>query len=210
MKGFFPLILSLILFFGIQKFYIKRRGLKEISPNWHWVGLLSLVFGILSYTITIIRFADQWKLQWASWGLLLWVCPLTAVAGGMVLLLFPRNRFVVSAVVAWISNGPLLPALSENNLSLQQFHHLVSAAGLLVILYYIREIWDIKGALFGLASCYAFTIITVNLSGGAVNLLKPWQEGVPSLWAGVIFAVLAIAVFLWYKLSLKPTELSKN
>jgi|SRR3989344_27804 len=209
MKGFFPLILSLILFFGIQKFYIKRRGLKEISPNWHWVGLLSLVFGILSYTITIIRFADQWKLQWASWGLLLWVCPLTAVAGGMVLLLFPRNRFVVSAVVAWISNGPLLPALSENNLSLQQFHHLVSAAVLLVILYHIREIWDMKGILFGLASYYAFVIITVYLSGNTVNLLRPWREsGLPPLWLGVIFVILAVAIFLWHKPDFKRANIS--
>ena len=209
MKGFFPLILSLILFFGIQKFYIKRRGLKEISPNWHWVGLLSLVFGILSYTITIIRFADQWKLQWASWGLLLWVCPLTAVAGGMVLLLFPRNRFVVSAVVAWISNGPLLPALSENNLSLQQFHHLVSAAVLLVILYHIREIWDMKGILFGLASYYAFVIITVYLSGNTVNLLRPWREsGLPPLWLGVIFVILAVAIFLLHKPDFKRANIS--
>ena len=77
MKGLFPLMLSLILFWGVQKFYIKNRGLKEISPNWHWVGLLPLVFGILNYVITIMRFADPWKLQWTSWGLLLWVCPLT-------------------------------------------------------------------------------------------------------------------------------------
>jgi len=197
MKGFAPLVISLILFFGIQKFYIKNRERKEISPNWHWVGLLSLVFGILSYVITISHLADPWKLQWASLGLLLWACPLTAVVGGMVLLLFPRNRFVLSALVAWISNGPLLPALSENNLSLQQFHHLVSAAVLLVILYHIREIWNPKGILFGLASFYAFVIITVNLSGGAVNLLQPFKEsGLPPMWLGIIFAVLSATIFL--------------
>ena len=193
-------MLSLILFWGVQKFYIKNRGLKEISPNWHWVGLLPLVFGILNYVITITRFADPWKLQWTSWGLLLWVCPLTAVVGGIVLLFFPRNRFVLSALVAWISNGPLLPALSENNLSLQQFHHLVSAAVLLVILYHLREIWSPKGILFGLASYYAFVIITVNLSEGMVNLLQPFKEsGLPPMWLGIIFTVLSVITLLWYK-----------
>ena len=58
MKGLFPLAMSLVLFFGVQKFYIKKRGLKEISPRWHWVGLLPLVFGMLSYIITITHFAD--------------------------------------------------------------------------------------------------------------------------------------------------------
>ena len=208
MKGLAPLVISLILFFGVQKFYIKNRGLKEISPNWHWVGLLPLVFGILSYVITITRFADPWKLQWTSWGLLLWVCPLTAVAGGAVLLLFPRNRFVLSALVAWISNGPLLPALSENNFSLQQFHHLVSAAVLLVILYHLREIWSPKGILFGLVSYYAFVIITVNLSGGVVNLLQPFKEsGLPPMWLGIIFAVLSVITFLWHKPGFKRVSM---
>lgn len=200
MKGLFPLVISLILFFGVQKFYIKRRAIKEISPNWHWVGLLSLVFGMLSYVITITHFADPWKLQWASWGLLLWVCPLTAVAGGATLLLFPRNRFVLSALVAWISNGPLLSALSENNLSLQQFHHLVSAAVLLVVLYHLREIWSPKGILFGLVSYYAFVIITVNLSGSVVNLLQPFKEsGLPPMWLGIIFVLFAAVILIWHK-----------
>jgi len=130
MKGLAPLVISLILFFGVQKFYIKNRGLKEISPNWHWVGLLPLAFGILSYVITITHFADPWKLQWTSWGLLLWVCPLTAVAGGAVLLLFPRNRFVLSALVAWISNsfiGNFIP--SQRNMEPQG--HLIWSGQLL-------------------------------------------------------------------------------
>ncbi|MFH1353839.1 MAG: hypothetical protein ABIH36_00990 [bacterium] len=208
MKGLFPLVISLILFFGVQKFYIKKRGLKEIDPCWHWVGLLPLMFGVLSYIITITHFADPSKFQWISWGLLLWVCPLTAVAGGAVLLLFPRNRFATSAVIAWIFNGPLLPALSENNFSLQQFHHLVSAAVLLVILYHLREIWSSKGILFGLTSYYAFVIITVNLSEGMVNLLAPFREsGLPPMWLGIIFALLATAIFIWHKLNFKRKEL---
>lgn len=185
--------------------------MREISPGWHWIGLLPLAFGILSYIITITHFVDPWKLQWTSWGLLLWVCPLTAVVGGIVLLLFPRNRFVISAVVAWISNGPLLPALSENNLSLQQFHHLVSAVVLLVILYHLREIWSLKGILFGLASFYAFVIVTVNLSGGEVNLLAPFKEsGLPPMWLGIIFAILSVVIFLWHKLSSKRVELNQK
>lgn len=200
MRGFIPMILSVILFWGIQRLYIKKRGVKELSSRWYLIGLLPLAFGILSYLITIAHLADPWKFQWTSLGLLLWVCPFTAVVGGTVLLLFPRNRFILSALVAWIVNGPLLPVLTENNLSLQQFHHLVSAGVLLVILYLVKEIWNIKGALFGLASCYAFTIITVNLSGGAVNLLKPWQESVPPpLWLGITFAIFAVAIFLWHK-----------
>jgi hypothetical protein len=207
MKGLFPLVLSLILFWGAQKFYIKNRGIKEISPGWHWVGLLPLTFGLLSYIITITRFADPWKLQWTSWGFLLWVCPMTAVIAGMILLALPRNRFAISAVAVWIFNGPLLPALFENNLQLQQFHHFVSAAVLLLILYHLREIWNIKGALFGLASFYGFAIITVNLSGGIVNLFKPWQESVPPpLWAGVIFVILAVVIFLWYKPGFKHAK----
>jgi hypothetical protein len=208
MKGLIspPLVISLVLFLVVQKFYIKRRGIKEVSSSWHLIGLLPLAFGILSYFITIAHLADPWKFQWTSLGLLLWVCPFTAVVGGTVLLLFPRNRFILSALVAWILNGPLMPALTENNLSLQQFHHLVSAVVLLVILYHIREIWNIKGALFGLVSCYAFTIITVNLSEGVVNLLRPWQEGVPSLWTGVIFAVLAVVIFLWHKPGFRRAE----
>ncbi|MFH1036620.1 MAG: hypothetical protein V1756_00935 [Patescibacteria group bacterium] len=207
MKGLFPLVLSLILFWGAQKFYIKNRGLKEISPNWHWVGLLPLMFGLLSYIIAITHFVNPWKFQWASWGLLLWVCPLTAVLTGIVFLSSSRNRFVISAIAAWIFNGPLLPALSENNLSLQQFHHLVSAAVLLVILYHLREIWSPKGILFGLAGFYAFVIITVNLSEGVVNLLQPFKEsGPPPMWLGIIFAILSIATFLWYKPGFKRAK----
>ena len=119
MKGLIPMALSVILFLGIQKFYIKKRGAKELSSRWYLIGLLPLAFGILSYFITIAHLADPWKLQWTSLGLLLWACPFTAVVGGTVLLLFPRNRFILSALVAWIFNGPFLPALTENNLSLQ-------------------------------------------------------------------------------------------
>jgi hypothetical protein len=193
-----PLVISLILFFGVQKFCIKRWGTKEVSSGWYWVGLLPLAFGILSYIIVIKRSVPLWGL--------LWVCPMTAIIAGVVLLTLPRNRFAVSALVAWIFNGPLPPALTENNLQLHQFHHVVSAAVLLVILYHLREIWNIKGALFGLASFYGFAIITVNLSGGIVNLLKPWQGSVPPLWAGVIFAVLAVVIFLWYKPGFRRAE----
>lgn len=196
MKGLFPLVLSLILFWGVQKFYIKNRGIKEVSLGWHWVGLLPLAFGLLSYIITIAHFAEPWKLQWTSWGLLLWVCPFTAVMTGAVLLLLPRNRFAISTVAAWIFNGPLLPALSENNFQLQQFHHLVSVAVLLMILYHLREIWSPGGILFGLASFYAFVIITVNLSENMVNFLQPFKEsGPPPMWLGTIFAILSVVIF---------------
>lgn len=179
-----------------------------MKTKWYLVGVLPLVFGILSYIITISRFADPWKLQWTSWGLLLWACPLTAVVGGMVLLLFSHNRFAMSALIAWILNGPLLPALfdSREMLQLQQFHHFVSAAVLLVILYHWKEIWSTKGILFGVVSYYAFVIITVNLSGGVVNLLEPFKKIEPPMWQGVISAILSVLIFLWHKLSFKRAE----
>jgi len=173
----------------------------DLRKNWHLVGLLPLAFGILSYIITISSFSDPWELRWTSWGLLLWVCPLTAVMAGKVLLLFPRSRFAVSAVAAWIFNGPLLPALfdAKEMLQLQQFHHFVSAAVLLLILFHWKEIWSIKGILFGIASYYAFVIITVNLSGGAVNFLKPFEtSGPPPIWMGLILAALSAIIFLWH------------
>jgi len=183
-----------------------------MKTKWYWVGVLPLIFGILSYIITISRFSDPWKLRWTSWGLLLWACPLTAVMTGVVLLLLPSNRFAVSALAAWIFNGPLLPALFDTRemLQLQQFHHFVSAAVLLVILYHLKEIWNTKGILFGFTSFYAFVIITFNLSGGVVNLLEPFKKIEPPMWQGVISAILSVAIFLWYKLSLKRSESGEN
>jgi len=185
---------------------MEQEAVGTKNSRWYLVGLAPLVFGIISYVITITHFADPGKIQWISWGLLLWVCPLTAVAGGIVLLSLPRNRFAVSAVVAWISNGPLLPALfdSKEMLTLQQFHHFVSAVVLLVILYHWRKIWSTKGFFFGVFSYYAFVLITVNLSGGVVNFLEPFKEkGVPPMWMGLIFAVISIVIFLWYKPGLR-------
>jgi len=184
-----------------------------MKTKWYWVGLLPLIFGILSYVITISRFVDPWKLQWTSWGLLLWACPLTAVLTGIVLMSYSRNRFAVSAIAAWILNGPLLPALFESRQMLQpqQFHHFVSAAILLVILCHWREIWNTKGFLFGIVSYYAFVIITVNLSGGAVNLLEPFKiHGSPLMLVGIIFAIISFAIFLWYRFSPKHAESRKN
>lgn len=193
-------------------FNIKGWSVKKVNLDWHWVGLLPLTFGILSYIIAIARFADPWKLQWMSWGLLLWACPLTAVATGVVLLFLPRNRFAISALAAWIFNGPLLPALFDTRqmLQLQQFHHFVSAAVLLVILYHWKEIWNTKGFLFGVASFYAFVIITFNLSGGVVNLLEPFKKIEPPMWMGVISAILSVVIFLWYKLGFERARKLKS
>ena len=161
---------------------------------------MPLAFGILSYVFTVAGFAEPWKLQWTSWGLLLWACPLTAVMAGAVLLFLPRNRFAVSALAAWIFNGPLMPALFETSQMFQlwQFHHFVSAAVLLVILYHRREIWSTRGFLFGAASFYAFVIITFNLSGGAVNFLEPFKRFEPPMWQGVVSAILSAAILLWH------------
>jgi len=180
----------------------------NLKNNWHLVGLLPLAFGLLSYGITISGFDDPWKLQWTSWGLLLWTCPLTAVATGVILLSLPRNRFAISAMAAWILTGPLLPALfnAREMLQFQHFHHFVSAITLLIILFNWKQIWNTKGFLFGISSFYTFAIITFNLSGGVVNFLEPFEGIEPPMWHGAIPGALAIIIFLWYKLSFKRAK----
>lgn len=165
--------------------------------DWHLVGLLPLIFGLLSYIIAIARSAPLQDLLWA--------CPVTAVVGGAILLL-SRDRFAISAVAAWILNGPLMPALFEtiDMLQLHQFHHFMSALALFVILYHWREIWSTKGFLFGIFTFYAFVLITLNLSGGVVNLLTPLKNiEPPPMWQGALFAIIAAAIFLWHKLGSK-------
>jgi len=176
---------------------------KEIlKPDWHLVGLLPLVFGLVSYVIAIANSVPLWGF--------LWVCPLTAILTGIVLP--SRNRFAISALAAWIFNGPLMPALADtaNMLQLSQLHHFMSAAVLLVIMYHWKEIWDGKGILFGVASFYAFVVITLNLSGGVVNLLEPLKNAAtPPLWYGAALAVLSVAILLWYKFGSKSVEKPK-
>jgi len=161
--------------------------------DWHLVGLLPLALGIVSYIIAISRSVPLWGLMW--------VCPITALMTGLVLLFLPRNRFAVSALAAWIFNGPLMPALAETSemLKLEQLHHFASAFVLLVILAHWREIWSTRGILFGIASYYAFTIITFNFSGGMANFLKPFKAYQPPLEAGIVFAIAAVIIFLWYR-----------
>lgn len=186
-------------------FTIKGWSGKKVNLNWYLIGLLPLVFGILSYIIAIARSVPPWNL--------LWVCPVTAVATGIVLLFLPRNRFAISAILAWIFIGPLMPALFEtiDMLQLNQFHHFMSVLALFVILYHWKEIWSTKGFLFGLASFGAFVIITLNLSGGVVNLLDPFKKsGLPPMWIGIIFAILSIIIFLWYKPGFKHMRKLKS
>ncbi len=165
---------------------------KEVlKPDWYLIGLLPLALGIISYVISIANSVPLWGF--------LWVCPVTAILIGIILP--SRNRFAISALVAWIFFGPLMPALFDtiNMLQLNQFHHFASAAVLLVILYHWREIWNTKGFLFGVTSFGAFVIITVNLSGGLVNLLEPSKVLTPPIWIGVFSAVLSVAILLWHK-----------
>jgi len=183
---------------------MKEGSVKKLNLNWHLVGLLPLVFGIISYIIVIIHSIPLWGL--------LWVCPFTAVATGIILLFLPSNRFVISALAAWIFFGPLMPALFEtaDMFQLNQLHHFMSVLALFVILYHWKEIWSTKGFFFGLTSFGAFVIITVNLSKGVVNLLDPFKKvGVPPMWIGIIFAVFSIVIFLWYKLGFKRVKKPK-
>ncbi|MBU2638589.1 MAG: hypothetical protein KJ955_06450 [Nanoarchaeota archaeon] len=184
---------------------IKEKRVKKLNLDWHLIGLLPLAFGILSYIIAIARSVPLWGL--------LWVCPVTAVAAGMVLLFLPRNRFAISLIVAWIFFGPLMPAIFEtvDMLRIHQFHHFMSAVALIVILFHWKDIWNAKGFLFGLASFWAFVIMTLNLSGGVVNLLDPFKKGVlPPMWIGVIFAILSAIIFLWHKPGFKRMRKLKS
>lgn len=169
---------------------------KKINYDWYLVGLLPLAFGILSYIIAIIDHSSFWQF--------FWVCPVTAIATGLIVL--SRNRFAISAIIVWISNGPLLVILFETNkiFAVKQFHHIFSVLILFIILYHWKKTWNAEGFLFGSYSFYAYVTITSNLSGGAINLLgQIWGLNKLTLYLGIFFVVLSVAIFLWHNFERK-------
>lgn len=143
-------------------------GRWKVRFDWYLVGLLPLTFVILSYAMAVTNYIAH---PFNPWGLLS-TCPVTATLLGLALL--SRNRFAISATAFWV-HAPLSFVLAEPMLTLQpeHLHHIMSVATLFVILYRWREIWSTKGLLFGVASVFAFVIITSNLSGGTVNSSPP-------------------------------------
>ncbi len=167
--------------------------------DWYLIGLLPLAFGTLAYILAIVQYypdliADPVTFLWGF----LSACTVTAVLLGITLL--SRSRFAISAVIPW-TNAPISYVLTQTMESFQlgQFHHILSVAVLVIILYHWREIWNTKGFLFGIASFLAFVTLTFYASGEIANTFS----APPPLWVGIVSAIAAVAIFLWYWLRRK-------
>jgi hypothetical protein len=165
--------------------------LKKTDTNWYHIGFVSFIFGLVCYFFDISLHVSPWAL--------LWVCPVTAILGGFIVI--SRNRFLISASVAWFAMAPLAVFLFRPDFIFQlwHFHHVASVIVLLVILYHIKEVFEPKGLMFGFTSFSAYVMITAFISRGKINIIDPWW--VPHahiLWIGVIFAVLSIIIYYWH------------
>ncbi len=161
--------------------------------GWYSIGWLTLAFGIISYICAFSRSAGFWDYFWA--------CPVTAVLLGVALL--ARNHLAITAL-AMLVFAPIwtVAATPTFALQLEQFHHLITIATLVVILFHAKEIWSLKGTLLGIASFWAYTGLTNNLSGGRINFpTGTGQEGIPymSWWLAISLGVLSVVIFLWYE-----------
>lgn len=169
---------------------------KKIVFDWHLVGLLPIVFGIVYYIYNILNHIEFWNF--------LWVCPAVAILAGFFV--FSKNCFGMSAAIIWISSGPLLTVLFETKKSLQfwQLYHIFSVVILFIILYHAKEIWNVRGFLFGSASFYSYILITSYFSKGKINLVGDlWVIDERMLYSGIFFAILSVLFFLWDKFSKK-------
>jgi hypothetical protein len=165
---------------------------KKINNDWYLVGLLPLSFGILNYIFVVIDHNSFWEF--------FWICPLTAVATGLAVL--SRNRFAISATIAWLFNGPFFVILFTINkiTDIKQFHHIFSVLTFFIILYHWKKIWNAKGFLFGSYSFYAYITITSSLSDGEINFLNQFLW--PSqflLCLGIFYTIASVAVFFWHR-----------
>lgn len=167
---------------------------EKIIFDWHIVGFLPIIFGIVYYIFNFINSVELW--------FFLWVCPATAIMAGFFILF--KSRFGMSAAIVWISSGPLLAVLFETKKSLQlwQLYHFFLVIALIAILYHLKETWDAKGFLFGSASFYSYILLTSYLSKGRINFVGEWWPvNETMLYLGMIFAATAAAIFLWKVLS---------
>ena len=69
---------------------------------------------------------------------------------------------------------------------------------LVFILYHIKECWNHRGFLFGMASFYAYMGITSYASSGKINLACDWFGcGKIILYLGIFFTILSFALLVW-------------
>lgn len=167
--------------------------MKNLAKNWNFIGLLQIAVGITGYIFGFLNNVQLWDY--------LWVCPVVAIITGFFVLF--KNRFGMSAGIVWIICAPLLAVFYDIKKALQfwHIHHILSVIVLLIILYYLKETWNLKGFLFGLTSFYAYMGITSYLSSGEINMACDWFGcGKIILYLGIFFAVLSVIIFLWDRL----------
>jgi hypothetical protein len=171
---------------------MRNQLLKNISENWHFIGLLQIVAGIVSYIYGFIKEIDSWNF--------FWICPLVAIITGTLLLF--KNHFGISAAIVWIICAPLLAFLANpiKAFEIWHIHHFISVIVLLLILFNLKKIWNPKGFVFGLTSYYAYIMITSYMSQGKVNFFYGWYgHGEKILYLGIFFAVSSIVIIFWDK-----------
>jgi len=169
---------------------------KNLSKNWHFIGLLQIVAGITGYIFGFLNNVQLWDY--------LWVCPVVAIITGFFV--FFKNRFGMSSAIVWIICAPLLAVLNDVTKTFQvwHIHHLLSVIILLIILYNFKKTWNPKGFLFGLTSYYSYIMITSYISSGKINLFYEWfGYGKKILYTGIFFAFSSIVIFFWDKLDKK-------
>jgi len=170
--------------------------LKNLAKNWHFIGLLQITAGIISYIYGFIKEIDLWHF--------FWVCPMVAVITGILLLL--KNRFGISAGIVWIICAPLLAFLANpiKAFELWHIHHFISVVVLILILFHLQKIWNPKGFAFGLTSYYSYIMITSYMSSAKINFFYGWYgHGEKILYLGIFFAASSILIFFWDKLDKK-------
>jgi len=186
----------------MQNNFFKFLSFKKISENWHFIGLLQITAGIISYIYGSIKEIDSWDF--------FWICPLVAIITG-ILLLF-KNRFGISAAIVWIICAPLLAFLSDplRAFQLWHIHHFISVIVLFMILFNIKKIWNPKGFAFGLTSYYSYIMITSYISSGRINLFYEWfGYGKIILYMGIFFAVSSVIIIFWDKSDKNRLKLQK-
>lgn len=164
---------------------------KKINYNWHLFGLIPFLFGMLDYVFDIVYHVGPWEFLWA--------CPVAAILSGLIII--SKSRFGISASIVWLAIGPLSYVLFYPDFSfrLWHIHHVVSVLTLFVILYNLKKIFNLKGFLFGLTSFCSYMIITSYLSAGKINMLANWWEiDGRTLFLGVFFAIISVAIFMWH------------
>jgi len=176
----------------MQNNLFKFLSFKNISENWHFIGLLQITAGIMGYFFGFFNDVDIWEY--------LWICPLVAIITG-ILLLF-KNRFGISSAIVWIICAPLLSFFYDIKrvFDLWHIHHLISIIVLILILFNLKKIWNPKGFAFGLTSYYAYLMISSYLTSGKINLFYEWfGYGKIILFMGIFFAISSVIIIFWDK-----------